>query len=98
MRTAGMSDRMYAAAIGPSIPPRPPARLTPPSTIADTPLNVYSVPASGEPTPVVIDRPSPPHAAKNPHTAEAGSRPMSRVTPDRQAAVRALPTAMTHTP
>ena len=48
VRSVRTSWRITHATIGPTIPPRPPARLTPPSTIAATLWSVYG-PGTGEP-------------------------------------------------
>ena len=47
-----ISWRMTTATIGPKTPPRPPARLTPPSTTAATLRSVYG-PGTGVPMPVL---------------------------------------------
>ena len=47
-----ISWRMTTATIGPKTPPRPPARLTPPSTTAATLSSVYG-PGTGVPIPVL---------------------------------------------
>ena len=51
--------------IGPVTPPRPPARLTPPSTMAATLSSVYG-PGTGDPMLVVAVRLSPANAANRP--------------------------------
>ena len=63
-----MSWRMRTATIGPNTPPRPPARLTPPSTIAATLSSVYG-PGTGVPMPVLAVRLRPPSAANRPVSA-----------------------------
>ena len=51
--------------IGPTTPPRPPARLTPPSTTAATLSRVYG-PGTGEPMVVVAVSDRPARAANSP--------------------------------
>src|SRR6185369_13707441 len=63
-RSVRTSARTMTAMIGPRTPPRPPARLTPPSTMAATLWSVYE-PGTGAPTPPVAVRASPPRAEKN---------------------------------
>ena len=60
-----MSWRMRTAMIGPVTPPRPPARLTPPSTMAATLSSVYG-PGTGDPMVVAAVRLSPASAANRP--------------------------------
>ena len=51
--------------MGPTTPPRPPARLTPPRTTAATLNSVYG-PGTGLPMPVLAVRLRPPSAANRP--------------------------------
>src|ERR1041385_3905574 len=70
----GTSVRQNAAATGPTTPPLPPARLTPPSTTAATEFSVMKLPAYGVPMPVVAAAARPPMAAtqaqRQPHRQE----------------------------
>ena len=88
---------MKTARIGPRRPPRPPARLTPPRTIAATPWRVYG-PGVGVPIPVLIVRVRPPAAAKSPVIAYAAIFVRGTSTPLRNAARRSLPTAYSDNP
>ena len=54
--------------IGPTTPPRPPARLTPPRTTAATLSSVYG-PGTGVPMPVLAVSARPPSAANSPVSA-----------------------------
>lgn len=100
-RSMRISWRMKAAAMGPSMPPRPPTRLTPPSTIAATPPSSVYGPGTGRPMPVVIVSDRPPAAQNRPVTAYArmrvrfnddaaaqGGRPVTAHRVERQAEVR----------
>ena len=60
---SGSAGGSTTPTIGPTMPPRPPARLTPPSTIAATLWSVYG-PGTGDPIPVLAVRASPPSAAE----------------------------------
>ncbi len=60
-----ISWRTTTATIGPKTPPRPPARLTPPSTTAATLSSVYG-PGTGVPIPVLAVRDRPANAANRP--------------------------------
>ena len=68
VRSVRTSWRITHATIGPTIPPRPPARLTPPSTIAATLWSVYG-PGTGDPEPVAAVSASPPNAQNSPPIA-----------------------------
>ena len=84
-RSARISPRMKIPMIGPSNPPRPPARLTPPSTMAATLSRRYG-PGTGWPMPVLAVSASPPSAAKNPAMAYDTTFVRPTLTPLRKAA------------
>ena len=76
--------------IGPTTPPRPPARLTPPRTIAATLCRVYG-PGNGEPPAVLAVIARPPNAQNRPASAYAAILVRPTLTPLRNAASRLLP-------
>ena len=84
-RSARIKPRMKMPMIGPSSPPRPPARLTPPITMAATLSRRYG-PGTGWPMPVLAVSASPPSAAKNPVKAYEMAFVLATFTPLRKAA------------
>src|SRR6185436_16333469 len=90
---AGTSVRQKAAATGPTSPPLPPARLTPPSTAAATEFSVMKLPEYGVPMPVVAVSARPDIAAKKPPIEYARMRVRFTLTPDRYARSRLEPIA-----